>query len=78
MSGFYFIPHTLGGHQAMPVKDSWYSERSQRPADLLDGASYPVIAECQRCHGRIRLAGKSQMEWTHDATAPASLAGDTA
>jgi hypothetical protein len=54
-----------GDHQADPVKDSWYEEESQHPANLLAVASYPVIAVCKRCHGRIRLDEKVQMEWVH-------------
>ena len=78
MSDYYRDPHTLvipylpltfpkaiEGHLAEPVKGSWYEERSQHPANLLAPASYPVIAVCDRCHGRIRLAEKRQMEWTH-------------
>jgi hypothetical protein len=66
MSGFYAIPKVPGGgHQALPVKDSWYEERSQHPANLLSDMAYPIIAVCQRCFGRIRLATKNQMEWVH-------------
>jgi hypothetical protein len=78
VSAYDFDPHTLvipstphtfpkavDGHQALPVKDSWYEERSQHPANLKAPASYPVIAVCKRCHGRIRLSGPLQMEWTH-------------
>lgn len=61
-----FIPHVMDGtHQAVPVKDSWYSERTQHPANLLAEFAYPVIAVCQVCHGRIRLAERAQMEWAH-------------
>lgn len=66
MSGFYFLPKAPdGGHIATPVKDSWYEESSQHPANLKSEASYPVIAVCQTCCVRIRLAEKSQMEWVH-------------
>jgi hypothetical protein len=59
------VPHVLDAHQAMPVDGSWYEERSQHPANLRAEASYPVIAVCKRCSGRIRLAQLLQMEWTH-------------
>lgn len=66
MSGFYTIPKSPdGGHQATPVKDSWYEERTALPANLLNEMSYPVIAVCQRCSGRIRLRTKNQYEWAH-------------
>jgi len=66
MSGFYVIPQAPEhGHQALPVKDSWYEERTQHPANLKNDVSYPVIAVCKTCYGRIRLAQKAQMEWQH-------------
>jgi hypothetical protein len=66
VSGFAFtMPKVVGDHQGDPVKDSWYEEGSQHPANLLAVASYPVIAVCRRCHKRIRLAQKTQMEWVH-------------
>jgi hypothetical protein len=68
VSGVCSAPSSLSrvpsGHQALPVKDSWYSERTQHPAVLTAPASYPVIAVCQTCHQRIRLAVPTQMEWT--------------
>jgi hypothetical protein len=54
-----------GGHQATPVKDSWYSEKTLQVANLKAEGAYPVIAVCQRCSGRIRLAHYRQMEWRH-------------
>ena len=54
-----------GGHQALPVADSCYSEKTQLPANLQNEVSYPVIAVCSACHGRIRLAQMVQMEWVH-------------
>jgi hypothetical protein len=75
VSGFHSapssIPFVLDGHQALPVEGSWYEERSQHPANLKAPASYPVIAVCQRCGGRIRLAQLLQMEWTHVPAGPA-------
>jgi hypothetical protein len=66
MSGLYMLPKTPGGgHQAAPVKDSWYSEKTQLPANLKAENHYPVVAVCQVCHGRIRLAELRQMEWVH-------------
>lgn len=66
MTGFYFMPKAPGGgHIATPVKDSWYEERTQLPASLIREASYPVVALCQACSQRIRLAEKNQMEWVH-------------
>lgn len=73
MSGFHFdtvslpvtLPKVAGDHEAVPVKDSWYEEQSLHPANLRAVASYPVIAVCKTCHGRIRLADKRQMEWVH-------------
>lgn len=65
MSGFHAFPKTPGTHQADPVKGSWYSERTQHPANLLADFDYPVIAVCGTCQGRIRLRVKMQMEWEH-------------
>lgn len=69
MSGFYSVPgsvpHVLDEHQGLPVEGSCYEERSQHPANLKAEGSYPVIAVCQTCSGRIRLAQRLQMEWTH-------------
>ena len=80
MSGFQSsaaisVPYVLDGHQAMPVEGSWYSERSQHPANLKAEFDYPVIAVCQRCGGRIRLAQLLQMEWTHVPGGPEPEAG---
>jgi hypothetical protein len=68
--GLYFsvpatIPKVTEEHQALPVKDSWYCERTQHPARLRCEFDYPVIAVCKTCNGRIRLAERAQMEWTH-------------
>jgi hypothetical protein len=49
----------------MPVEDSWYSERTQLPANLQSEAGYPVTAVCLTCHGRIRLPAPHQTEWGH-------------
>jgi hypothetical protein len=59
------LSHVPGSHQALPVGDSWYNERTQHPANLLSEFDYPVIAVCTRRSGRIRLARKTQMEWVH-------------
>lgn len=59
------LPHVPGSHQAIPVEDSWYEERTLQVANLKAEASYPVIAVCKRCHGRIRLSELRQMEWAH-------------
>jgi len=72
MSGFYVLPKVTGSHEATPVKDSWYSERTQHPANLLADFDYPVIAVCETCHGRIRLDFKIQMQWRHADAEPAS------
>lgn len=66
MSGFHVMPkYPDGTHSADPVKDSWYSEQTQHPANLLADFDYPIIAVCATCGGRIRLARKLQMEWAH-------------
>lgn len=76
MSGFQYstgvsLPDIPDGtHQANPVKDSWYSERTQHVANLKAEGSYPVIAVCTRCHRRIRLAHYRQMEWAHVPAGP--------
>ena len=75
-TGFYFA-RPDGTHQALPVRDSCYSERTGQAADLLAASDHPVAAECQQCHGRIRLSRLRQMERRHDLTAPAPPAGDT-
>lgn len=62
------VPKVLDDHQATPVKDSWYEEKTQHVANLVSEMSYPVIALCERCYGRIRLATKNQMEWVHVPT----------
>lgn len=70
-SGFYF-EKSDGGHQAVPVRDTYRSETTGQPANLVAVSDYPVTAECQWCHGPIRLATRSQVEWTH---APALTMG---
>jgi hypothetical protein len=69
MSGFYFAKSD-GTHQALPVSGSYVSEKTRQPANLRAETDYPVTAECQTCHGRIRLFELQQMEWAHDTTAP--------
>ena len=63
-SGFYF-KKSDGIHQAFPVGGTARSEATGQPANLVAASDYPVIAECQWCHGRIRLAIQNQMEWRH-------------
>jgi hypothetical protein len=69
VSGFYSVPGTIprlpGAHQALPIEDSWYEERTQHPANLKAVASYPVTAVCKVCHRRIKLAEIRQMDWAH-------------
>lgn len=65
MAGFYIPKAPDGGHIATPVRDSWYNERTQHPANLKNDFDYPIIAVCQTCNGRIRLAVLQQMEWVH-------------
>jgi hypothetical protein len=69
------LPKVPGGHQALPVPGSCYEEGTSLPANLRAEGSYPVIAVCKRCHERIRLDDKRQMEWAH---VPAAGAGSTA
>ena len=71
MSGFYF-EKSDGIHQALPVRGSYRSEKTGQPANLMNASDYPVAGERHWCHGQIRLATRNQMEWVHDATAPAS------
>jgi hypothetical protein len=84
VSGFHFdavsapvtLPKIPGDHQALPVADSWYEEGTLHPANLKAVASYPVIAVCKKCHERIRLAVKTQMEWVHvSSVEPEATAG---
>lgn len=66
------------GHQAVPVEGSWYCERSTWPANLKAVASYPVVALCGQCHGRIRLASPGQAEWSHVPTGPEARVAESA
>lgn len=50
------VPGVPGAHKAVPVEGSCYQERSTWPANLKAFASYPVVAVCSTCHGRIRCA----------------------
>lgn len=59
------LPGAAGECQPVPVRDSWYCERSTWPANLGAVASYPVIAVCRGCHGRIRRADIGQADWAH-------------
>ena len=61
---------------AVAGEGSYRSEATGQPANLLAASDYPVTAECNWCHGKIRLSRKNQMEWVHDTTAPAPTAGD--
>jgi hypothetical protein len=69
MSGPYWgpvdFPGHPGGHQALPVRGSYRSERTGQPAVLTDDGAYPVTAECKTCHGRIRLDHLIQTDWRH-------------
>lgn len=56
---------TADGHRAVPVDGSWYSEDPVRRANLNHDRAYPVLAACQGCRGRIRLASRDQEEWAH-------------
>jgi hypothetical protein len=53
-----------GAHEAVPVEGSCYVERSTWPANLKAFASYPAVAVCEGCHGRIRCAVMGG-EWGH-------------
>lgn len=75
MSGFH-LEKSDGTHQGIPVRGSYVSEKTRQSANLMAAGDYPVTAECQWCHGRIRLAARYQMEWRHDTAAPESPAGD--
>lgn len=65
MADFYIPKAPDGEHIATPIKDSYYSERTLHPANLKNSFDYPVIAVCQTCSVRIRLAVLEQMEWVH-------------
>jgi len=67
---FQSASNSPDGHRAMPIADSWYEEDTQHQANLKAYSSYPVIALCQRYHGRIRLARMTQMEWAHVPSTP--------
>lgn len=69
MSGLYVLPKVPGGHQAVPVAESWRSERTGQAADMLDPGAYPLAAVCQACGGAIRLRVLAQMEWEHSGLA---------
>jgi hypothetical protein len=57
-------PGAPGAHEAVPVDDSWYEERSTWPANLKAFGSYPVTAVCKDCHERIRCGALGQ-GWAH-------------
>lgn len=57
-----------GPHRATPVGGTYRSELTGQPAVLTEAGCYPVTAECEICHGPIRLERLMQMEWTHDLT----------
>ena len=59
------VPVAGGPHRPVPVGGTYRSERTGRPAVLTEATSYPVTAECQVCHGPIRLEQLLQMEWRH-------------
>jgi hypothetical protein len=63
-----------GAHQVVPVEDSWYSERTQHPAILVQESCHPVMALCQGCHLRVRRE-KPWLAWEHD---PAGADSDDA
>lgn len=59
------VPKFTEQHEAAPVAESWYEERTQHPANLRNSYAYPVIAVCTSCGCRIRLEHIGQLEWRH-------------
>lgn len=74
------LPVTLtdSGHQALPARASYVSERTRQAAVLTDESCYPVTARCAACGGPIRLAAFLQMEWAHVAEAAQGAPGNPA
>lgn len=69
-TGFAYVTGDTG-HTAIPVDGSYAREADGKPASLVNGADYPVVAVCKICHGRIRLGHLMMWEWRH-APAPAA------
>lgn len=65
------MPRQAGPHQAVPIHDSWYSERTQHRAVLNQEACHPVITLCKACHVRIRR-DKPWLPWEHDRVSEGS------
>jgi len=77
VSGFSFM-HGDTGHAPVPLKGSYVRESDGEPANLLNGADYPVAAECKFCGGRITLGALMQWEWRHAPAVTAVAGGDAA
>jgi hypothetical protein len=60
------VPRTeiVGRHEVLPVKDSARSERSTKPASLLNPLDYPVVAVCAPCGHPVR-AETLYSDWEH-------------
>jgi hypothetical protein len=51
-------------HEILPAKDSARSERSTKPASLLNPLDYPVVAVCAPC-GHLVRAETLYSDWEH-------------
>ena len=65
-------------HSPVPLRGTYVREADGSPADLMNGADYPVAAECKICGGRIRLGHLMQWDWRHAPAPVAVPEGDAA
>ncbi len=63
-------------HEVLLVRDSARSERSTKPASLLNPLDYPVVAVCAPCGHPVR-AETLYSDWEH-AGAPSTLSDRSA
>jgi hypothetical protein len=53
-----------GDHKIEPVPDSFYCQKTQHPAKLMNPFDYPIEAVCQACSSPI-LAESFLADWVH-------------
>jgi hypothetical protein len=78
VSGIRYTPADRTGHTAWPEGGTYVRENDGEHVGLLNGADYPIAAECKICHGLIRLDHLMQLEWRHVPVSAAEPAGGAA
>lgn len=62
----------VGGHEIVPVHDTYKRVRDGKPVAPPMPWDYPITAECEECHGSVRMRSAMFSDWEHDAVSTAS------